>query len=290
MPLIARKIKKTVPLVLHLPALLAHTTYQALQFDSALKEQGFELAGTTAGIVSKKKSWEGTSEIILGREVWFFAWLEGERKFAEEQYLDIISAPDAWLVAADDPNDIDDADVRPTNSARRLKLLVEQVTDRYAPLPAPAQRLRFLVGAQAPLLDAYRGRMASSLDAFETLSSSFVRAVPGALGVTASGPGSGAEQGVTWGGGDGRRLTTGVEGLTRLVKAWVSARYIGSGMKGWGDDLVRSHFFSPGHAGSHILVLVLPRALDGGQQTGRSQGKRRTGGFAASFVGTRKYT
>jgi hypothetical protein len=216
---------------------LAHTTYQALQFDAALKEQGFELAGTSAGLVSQNKTWEGMSEVILSREPWFVAWLEGERKFAEDQYNDIISAPDAWLVV-DDSSGIDgdadrsDGELRPTNSSRRLKLLIEQVTDRYAPLPAAAHRVRFFVGAQVPLLDGYHGRMASSLDAFETLSSSFVRAVPGALGVTASGTSSGAE-------GDGRRLTKGVEGLTRLVKAWVSARYIANGMKGWGDDLVR---------------------------------------------------
>jgi hypothetical protein len=71
-----------------------------------------------------------------------------------------------------------------------------------------------------------------------------VRAVPGALGVTASGPGSGAEQGVRWGGSgsgapDTKRLTVGVEGLMRLAKAFVSSRYVAGAMRSWGDDLVR---------------------------------------------------
>lgn len=80
--------------------------------------------------------------------------------------------------------------------------------------------------------------MAASLDAFETLSSSFVRAVPGALGVGASGSGAGADQGVVWG-GDTRRMTAGVEGLQRLCKAMISAKHVASAMEGWGEELVR---------------------------------------------------
>ncbi len=48
-----------------------------------------------------------------------------------DQYLEIISAPDAWQIADDDPNDEDngiDKELKPTNSARRVKALVEQVT------------------------------------------------------------------------------------------------------------------------------------------------------------------
>jgi RAD50-interacting protein 1 len=99
-------------------------------------------------------------------------------------------------------------------------------------------RTRFLASIQLPVLEAYRVRMASSLDAFETLSMSFVRAVPGALGgVSASGAGSGGEQGVVWG-GDTRRLTSGVEGLQRLCKALISARFLASAMEGWGEETV----------------------------------------------------
>ena len=52
-----------------------------------------------------------------------------------DQHLDIISASDAWLIADDDgEHDSDsravDRELRPTNSARRVKALVEQVTGR----------------------------------------------------------------------------------------------------------------------------------------------------------------
>ena len=50
-----------------------------------------------------------------------------------DQYFEIISASDAWLIADDDGDDEADLrpadrELRPTNSARRVKALVEQVT------------------------------------------------------------------------------------------------------------------------------------------------------------------
>ncbi|KAH9891013.1 RINT-1 family protein [Cubamyces lactineus] len=233
LPMLERKLRRTIPALLAHPPILAHTIYQALAFDTALRDEGFDLPGTTAVANAeddKEPRWEGISEVILGRKEWFEAWVEGERKFAMDQYLEIISSPDAWLIADED----DDADgdvraaereLRPTNSARRVKALVEQVTDRYSPLPQYPQRTRFLIVVQLPLLESYHARISSSLDAFETLSSSIMRAVPGALG---SGDGRG---------GDSRRLTAGVEGVQRLCKALVSAKYVAKAMEVWGEDL-----------------------------------------------------
>lgn len=51
---------------------------------------------------------------------------------AMDQYMDIISSPEAWLIA--DENDVEEeghvvvTDIKPTISARRVKALVEQVT------------------------------------------------------------------------------------------------------------------------------------------------------------------
>ena len=147
------------------------------------------------------------------------------------RYYEILGAKDAWSIT-DDATESDDAashnnDVRPTVSARQLKALVEQVTDRYSPLPNFTHRTRFLIDAQIPLLEGYHSRISSSLDAFESLSSSLVRAVPGALGTASNG-------------NSGGRLTAGVEGIMRLCKALISARYISTAMDVWGEDLVRS--------------------------------------------------
>jgi RAD50-interacting protein 1 len=108
--------------------------------------------------------------------------------------------------------------------------------DRYSPLPHFTQRTRFLISVQLPLLEYYHARISSSLDAFETLSSAFVRAVPGALGVSMGG--GGAEGSVKV---DTGRLTSGVDGVQRLCKALVSARFVEEAMAGWGEELVSLH-------------------------------------------------
>lgn len=87
LPLLARKLNRTVPSLLKRPSLLAHTIYEALAFDAALVEAGFCLAGTSAdkhepndGSQEGNDKWDGMSEVILGQKEWFDAWIEGERK------------------------------------------------------------------------------------------------------------------------------------------------------------------------------------------------------------------
>ncbi|KIJ45675.1 hypothetical protein M422DRAFT_227406 [Sphaerobolus stellatus SS14] len=231
LPPLSRKLRHTAPTLLHHPSLLAHTIYQALAFDASLKDEGFALEHTTAEAddpEKKAEGWNGLSDDILGKKEWFEAWLEGERKFADDQYNEIITSVDAWQIA-DDVDETDqvvlETDIRPTNSARRVKSLVEQITDRYQPLPRFTARTRFLIAVQLPILESYHSRITSSLDAFETLSSSFARVVPGALA------------GQVGHGSDARGLTGGTDGLGRLIKAGVSAHYIALEMERWGEDL-----------------------------------------------------
>ena len=89
-------------------------------------------------------------------------------------------------------------------------------------------RMPFLTNIQLPLLASYQSRISGSLDAFETLSSAFVRAVPGALaGNTRSGVHI-----------DQAKLTGGEAGLDRLIKAFLSAEWIVQALKSWRDDVV----------------------------------------------------
>ncbi|KAJ6519399.1 TIP-1 family-domain-containing protein [Mycena sanguinolenta] len=230
-PLLSRKLRRSMPTLLPHPPLLAHTIYQALVFDAAMNETGFDLAGTSAATETSDK-WNGISDVILGKEEWFAAWMDGEKQFAENQYHEIISAVDAWQIAAEEAGEEAGhlRDSRSTTSARRLKALVEQVTDRYSPLPHFAQRTRFLINVQIPILENYYGRISASLDAFETLSSAFIRAVPGALSVSLGRDDGSVKV-------DAHRLTDGVEGVQRLCKAWLSARYMEAAMEGWGEEL-----------------------------------------------------
>ncbi|KAI5123752.1 hypothetical protein M0805_000343 [Coniferiporia weirii] len=226
LPMVSKKIRRSMPALLPHPPLLAHTVYQALAFDDALREAGFSLIGTLEKSKEDLSVWEGTGEIILGSKEWFDAWLEGERKFAEDQYNDIISSPDAWQIPDDTEEDAaSEREVRPTNSARRVKALIEQITDRYRALPRFLHKTRFLIAVQVPILELYHTRISESLDAFETLSSFLVHAVPGALA------------GQAGHGRDAKNMTGGVEGLQRLVKAYASARWMATVMTSWGEDM-----------------------------------------------------
>jgi hypothetical protein len=108
-------------------------------------------------------------------------------------------------------------------------ILTDVNVDRYSALPDVNQRLDFLSTVQLPILDLYRLRISSFLDGFESLSASFVRAVPGAM--TRDPSRSGGDNGV-------KRETTGVGGAQKLCKAWVSTKYIVKAMQGWGDEVV----------------------------------------------------
>ena len=99
--------------------------------------------------------------------------------------------------------------------------------DRYAPLPDLEYKLPFLTTIQLPLLSSYHGRINASLEAFETLSSAFVRAVPGAL--------ANSRAGINY---DQSRLTGGTTGLQRLLKALLSARWLLAALRIWADELV----------------------------------------------------
>ncbi|KAG9127939.1 hypothetical protein FRC07_007177 [Ceratobasidium sp. 392] len=227
-PILARKIRRSVPTLLTQPSLLAHTIYQALLFDAAVRESGFTLANTWEYREGKQnnKEWSGVVDVILGHKAWFDEWMEAERQFTERQYNEIIISPDAFAFTNDDGGDNQlQLEIKATNSARRIKALLEQVTERYQPLPHYNQRARFLITVQIPILEAYHARIMSSLDAFETLSSAFIRAVPGALA------------GQVGAGVDTRRLTSGHEGLQRLLKAYASAYAMKNTMQSWGDSI-----------------------------------------------------
>ncbi|KAI6133315.1 TIP-1 family-domain-containing protein [Pisolithus croceorrhizus] len=198
MGILERKIKRSVPQLLGRPALLAHTIYQSLLFDSSLRELGYEF-DQVEGKKDEEVEKGGISRIILDEKEWFDAWIEGEKKFADDQYHEIISATDAWVIADDHPADA---------GGLALKALVEQVTDRYTPLPS---------FRQLPVLENYHSRISS------LFLQAFVRAVPGALAVDTTKT-------------DSKRLTGGVEGSQRLCKALLSARYVENVMRSWGEE------------------------------------------------------
>lgn len=82
LPILERKLKRSVPVLLTRPALLAHTVYQSLIFDSSLRDMGYEFAQDKREAHDERKEAEqgGISKVILDQKDWFNAWLEGEKK------------------------------------------------------------------------------------------------------------------------------------------------------------------------------------------------------------------
>ncbi|WWC61139.1 uncharacterized protein I303_103718 [Kwoniella dejecticola CBS 10117] len=259
-PILLSLLRNRIPHLLDHPALLAHTVYQTVIFDEAIKEGGFQLDSTSLFEDRESAPWEGLSGVILREKDWFERWLQGEKKFADNQLNEIISSPEAWTIG-DEVNEDEEGQssgLRPTISGRQVKALVEQITDRYAPLPDLTYKLPFLLSVQLPILQTYLSRISGSLDAFETLSSAFVRAVPGALaGNTRSGVHI-----------DQAKLTSGKNGLERLMKAWLSSKWVEEGMRKWTDELFLVEISSD-LAGSQALRYkhasdpLLPSAFKG---------------------------
>ena len=165
LPVVTRKLKRSVSLLLPHPPVFAHTIYQAISFDGALREEGFDLSGTSAEVSQGKNEWKGVSDSVLGRSDWFNAWLQGEKKctsftypgnlslegpdgcplfvshdiryllghpvtsVALDQYHASLTSGDPWRMVDDQGDEFtQEQDLRPTNSARRVKALIEQVT------------------------------------------------------------------------------------------------------------------------------------------------------------------
>jgi hypothetical protein len=152
-------------MLLSTPSVLAHTIYQALSFDASYVEEGFQLQGTSATSLADDESakWDGISNVILGNQQWFQAWLSGEERcqfinsrlfmillnyilttVVQDQYQEIISASDAWIISDDVETSSQAISLKSTNSARRIKALFEQVTGKSLPLLA------------SPIIDAFQ--------------------------------------------------------------------------------------------------------------------------------------
>ncbi|SNX87221.1 uncharacterized protein MEPE_05931 [Melanopsichium pennsylvanicum] len=236
-----RKLASTMPTLLDHPSLLAHTVFQALTFDADLAEQ-FPKSLTVLGGAGTRK----ISDDILDNAGWFNKWLEGEKEFALQRFEDIINSPNAWAIGSSDSLADDDEQTfhpsltssstassrepgqRTTRSARSTVEILESVSERYRPLPSLSQRLSFLAIIQLPILRSYAQRLTRSLDAFESLSSAFARAMPGEI-VPGSGPAS-----LVSGGADSD-MVKGLRGLGRLVKALLSAQYVCSELERWSE-------------------------------------------------------
>lgn len=214
-----QKICASLPRLVDDPALLAHTISQLLTFDADVPE-----ACPTHGV--------SLADEVLGNETYFQAWLDGEREFAERRFDALMDSPGAWaLVQADTLDDeteaLDDAAATvdadtTTRCAASLMRMLAGVTERYQPLASLAQHCVFVIKVQRPLLAHFASHLVRHLDTFENMSSAFSRALPGEI--------------ASLSGASINELVRGVNGVTRMAKALLSAQYVKAQLDEWSES------------------------------------------------------
>ncbi|KAK9473997.1 TIP-1 family-domain-containing protein [Dipodascopsis tothii] len=213
LPSVRRKLEELIPAVLHDPQLLSHLMLESMKFDDGLRE-AYLYAPFGAD------TWHGVTGDMVAHVDWFEAWLSVEKEFALGRYQTIVSADDAWTIEAEG---IDAAETNPTRSAVRLKDLLETITQLYRPLHSFAHQLRFLTDIQIAILDSYHEKLSLSLDAFETLTSSIMRAVSGVSAARED---------------ERRRTVGGVAGVERLCRVLCSGVHVHDALRDWGEDIL----------------------------------------------------
>lgn len=213
LPCIRRKLESIFPTLVSEPQLLSHLMLETMKFDDYLRDTYlFRPYG-----LPDDQEWQGVTGDIMSRSEWFQSWLSIEKNFALARFQEIIDAPDAWLV---DFDAVGENESKPTKSALRLKDLLETISDRYRPFRSFVHRIRFLLDIQVALLDGYHHRIAASLDAFESLTSTIGKAMSGVHDE------------------DRKKMVDGLAGIERLCRAYGSAYTIRDALKDWGEDIV----------------------------------------------------
>lgn len=80
LPILLSLLRARIPHLLDHPALLAHTVYQTIVFDEAVRGGGFGLKATSLYEGRDAPTWEGLVGVVLRESDWFERWLAGEKK------------------------------------------------------------------------------------------------------------------------------------------------------------------------------------------------------------------
>ena len=79
-PMLFNLLRSRIPHLIDHPALLAHTIYQTVVFDEAIREGGFDIDAVSIYEGVDNPPWEGLSGLLLRDEGWFQQWLSGEKR------------------------------------------------------------------------------------------------------------------------------------------------------------------------------------------------------------------
>ncbi|MBW0497970.1 hypothetical protein O181_037685 [Austropuccinia psidii MF-1] len=243
--LVENKLRHSIPQILALKPILAHTIEKAIEFDRFIKE-GSYLIQTLPSRKFQKIPWMGTADVILGEDTWFATWFEAERQFADDTCLEIISSKDTWELNDDDQRPIS-MHMHATNSSLKIQDLCEQIKLKYEALPRVHHQAQFLLKVQFTVLEAYLQRISGVLDGFER--GGFIQVV-------------GVDSGRS-------KMIVGLNGLDRLVKIHISCLWMLNALKVWNDDLFYVELHEKLKADkSHKMVEVdeLLRSIESGKE------------------------
>ena len=209
MPLLRKKLQSVLPQVATQPKLLSNLVHEVMAFDAKLQEEWNYTPLSTA------TPFRGLSHHVLSDLGYFAAWYAIEQDFALARYEAIISDRSTGNL---DYESVDAHTTKPSKGAIRVNDLLETITDRYRPLTAFHQKMKFLIDIQIAIFDRFHSRLSDGLEAYLTRSSAVARTVHGVSQ------------------GDASELS-GTKGLDRLCRVFGSAEYLEKAMQDWSEDV-----------------------------------------------------
>ncbi|RAL61988.1 hypothetical protein DID88_002477 [Monilinia fructigena] len=156
--------------------------------------------------------WIGVTWHVLDK--WFAPWLDAEERFALQRYEEIIQSQDNGLI---DYDSNESKKTKTTFGATKVTDLLKTITAQYKDLGRVSHRVRFFLNTQISVLDRYQIRLADSLEAYISLTSTVGRTLKGYT----------KEQ---------QQSVEGMAGLISLCKVFGSADHIISTLESLNND------------------------------------------------------
>ncbi|KAL7938803.1 TIP-1 family domain-containing protein [Trichoderma chlorosporum] len=206
LPVVREKVDAVVSETSANPGFLSNFISQIMTLDETIRSR-FNYDGG-----DPENGWAGLSESVL--ETYFDAWFQAERSFALERFEVIMESRDGRKIDYDYSVS---GKMKPTYAAVQITDLLRVVTTKYERLRKVKQKLKFLTDIQLDILDGYHDRLRSSLEAYQSLTSTLGRTIHGVT----------KEQ---------LAALEGTGALETLCKVIGSADHIANTLTEWGDE------------------------------------------------------
>ncbi|KAG0142057.1 hypothetical protein CROQUDRAFT_662996 [Cronartium quercuum f. sp. fusiforme G11] len=155
--MVEKKLKQTIPEILNLKPILAHTIQKSLDFDQSIRDLGF----------LNDNKWLGTVEVILGNQSWFNCWFEAELKYFKELGDEIMNEKDNFEIEDDDMRTITKG-IKTTKASIKVQDLIESISKKIIErLSKLEYKIKFLIEFQIELIKSFIIKLESVLISFE---------------------------------------------------------------------------------------------------------------------------